>query len=78
MKKKIISGAALILVIGAMAWAIGGQSRKKFDPFKHEARQLSFWQKYKFNELAVEDRIFEIPNELEVRFISTEVIRRQI
>lgn len=64
MMRKLVLGSALILVIGAMAWALGNQKGKKFDPFKHDARQLSFWEKYKFSELSLEDRIFEIPDEL--------------
>lgn len=64
MKKKIILAGVVIIAIGAMAWVFGSPSRKKFDPLKHEARQLSFWQKYRFSDLALEDRIFEMPDEL--------------
>jgi hypothetical protein len=64
MMKRVLIGSVLILALGAVAWALSDQRHKKFDSFEHEVRQISFWQKYKFNERAIEDRIFDIPDEL--------------
>ncbi len=61
MTKSIVLWTLLIAAVSAMVWALCSQIRKQFDPFKHQVRQLSFWKKYKFNELALEDRLFEIP-----------------
>lgn len=63
--KKIIYAAGCIGLLVGVAFYFGKFKHvSKFEPFKHEARQIDFWKKYDFTEKSLEEKFFDIPDAL--------------
>lgn len=75
MTKKLILGSMFILAIGGLAWAMVHQKRKQLEHFKYPELRKSFCQKCKWQERPLEDRIFEIPDEV-LSFLTQDNLRQ--